>query len=91
VPVASRRGDHARLADRKRLLLDGLHVTLKEVIVERTVGVGIAFQVGYLRLGNSLRQFRLSAVLALLGNLIVALVGLRNASKLVENGVANVL
>src|SRR5262249_42761544 len=81
-----RRGprDHPCFGDRKRLLLDRFHIALKEIIIERTVGLRRALELAQLnlrlvrrlRFRNDLVQASPRGILTSLGDLVVALVGL---------------
>ena len=45
VPRRNCRADNARLRNRKRLLLNRLHVSLQETVVKRVINLGSTFEV----------------------------------------------
>ena len=73
-------------------MLNRFHVALEKVVIERPVRLSGTLEltqrdlalIGYLRLGYSLAELFLDAVLTLLGNLVVALVALLKAPEFVE-------
>ena len=79
--------------DRKRLLLDGFHVSLQEIVVQSSVSLSIALQfaqrnlglAGDLRLRYRAVELLSHALFVLLGDLEIALVGFGNALQLVAN------
>ena len=90
-------GNHTRLGERKRLLLEGFHVALHEIIVQGAKGLGFAVEVlqRNLRLVRGLilcdgfGQTALDALLARHRDLIIALEGLPDTLQLVHDRAAD--
>ena len=75
------------------MLLNRFHVALQKIVIERSIGLRVTFEfmqsnlrlIGHLRHRYGLRKLFLNPFLALLGNLVVALVGLGDALQFVSN------
>ena len=100
--VRRSRRDDARLGDRKGLLLDRFHVTLKKIVIEGFVRLGRTFEIvqkdsgliGRLRAGHGQRETALDRGFPLLGDLIVALLwyvsAMRPSSSRIDRRIWNI-
>ena len=90
------RTDDPRFRNWKRLLLNRLHVSLQEIIVERVIDLGSTFEItqaepvaiGDLRVGNQTLEVSFEAFDARSRNFIVTLVALCNAAEFIKNRTA---
>ncbi len=89
----SGRTDNPRLGNRKRLLLNCLHVSLQETVVERVINLGRAFEVAQpqpvaiddLRVGDQTFEVSFETFDARFCDFVVALVALGDAAEFVED------
>src|ERR1700736_3315778 len=92
----SGRTNNTRLRNWKRLLLNRLHVSLQEIVVERLINLGSAFEVtqpqpvaiGDLRVGDQAPQVSFDSIDACFSDFIITLVALRDAAQFVEGSPA---